>query len=80
MKVTLKLFAAVRDIVGESTRELTVGEGTSAAEIWQELVGENPALSAHRIPMVAVNQEYADAEQPLGDGDELAFIPPVSGG
>ncbi len=80
MKVTLKLFAAVRDIVGESTREFTVSDGTTPAAVWQELVAENPALSVHRIPMVAVNEEYADADQVLHDGDELAFIPPVSGG
>lgn len=80
MNVTLKLFAAVRDIVGESTRELELERGTSASQVWSLLVKDHPELGAHQVPMVAINEEYAEAGTELEDGDELAFIPPVSGG
>ena len=80
MKVTLKLFAAVRDIVGATTRELDLEAGATPARVWTKLVDEYPALSPHRIPMVAVNEEYAEPDRRLEEGDELAFIPPVSGG
>lgn len=80
MNVTLKLFAAVRDIVGDSSRELSVADGSTAVDVWASLTAQYPRLSAHPIPMVAINQEYAEPERPLHEGDELAFIPPVSGG
>lgn len=80
MKVTLKLFAAVRDIVGESSLELEITQGTAAEDLWERLVTDHPALAVHRMPMVAVNQEYAAPDRVLDEGDEIAFIPPVSGG
>jgi molybdopterin converting factor subunit 1 len=80
VNVTLKLFAAVRDIVGESSRQLEVDTGSTPAGVWALLTTEYPGLAVHRIPMVAVNQEYAAPNHPLHEGDELAFIPPVSGG
>lgn len=80
MNVTLKLFAAVRDIVGESSRELQLDEGATPEQLWGDLVSHHRDLSVHRIPMVAINEEYAGADTELHEGDEVAFIPPVSGG
>ena len=80
MKVTVKLFAAVRDIVGDSELELRLSEGADARQIWDRLVANHPGLAIHHMPMVAINEEYAEPETGLRDGDELAFIPPVSGG
>ncbi len=74
MTITVKLFAGLRERAGWASREL---DGVSrVAEVWPalELGEEPPGL------LVAVNRQYADSERTLGDGDEVAFIPPVSGG
>jgi molybdopterin converting factor subunit 1 len=81
MKVRLLLFAVLRDIVGTDEREMELREGATAQEVWSELRRNHPELARiERPPMTAVNMNYVDPETPLRDGDELAFIPPVSGG
>jgi molybdopterin converting factor subunit 1 len=81
MKVKLLLFAVLSDIIGESTREIEVAEGTRAIDVWSELRAKHPRLEPYeRPPFTAVNEQYVDADTVLGDGDEVAFIPPVSGG
>ena len=74
MKVTVKLFAGLRERAGWSEREL---EGvTRVGEVWP-LLGLGPEPDGL---LYAVNKEYAGREQELADGDEVAVIPPVSGG
>ncbi|HVR42909.1 MAG TPA: molybdopterin converting factor subunit 1 [Thermoanaerobaculia bacterium] len=81
MQIRLLLFAVLREVVGSDQKPLELEEGTTAAEVWERLRREHPRLAAYDTPpMVAVNQEYADPATPLRPGDELAFIPPVSGG
>lgn len=81
MKVKLLLFAVLSDIVGESTREIEVAGGTRAIDVWGQLRAQHPQLAPYeRPPFTAVNEEYVDADTVLSDGDEVAFIPPVSGG
>jgi MoaE-MoaD fusion protein len=80
MKIRLLLFAGVRDAVGETIREIEMPDGATPREVWNELVAAHRSLAPHQIPMVAVNEEYARPDTPLREGDELAFIPPVSGG
>jgi len=81
MFVTIRLFARLREIAGntELRRELPAGSTVEAA--WNHLTREFPDLAAHQ-PSVscAVNEEYARMSSALRDGDELAFLPPVSGG
>ena len=81
MFVTIRLFAGLREIAGspELTRDLP--QGATIETAWNLLAREFPALSAHK-PSVscAVNEEYARMTTPLNDGDEVAFLPPVSGG
>src|SRR5688572_3306411 len=73
MHVTVKLFAGLRERAGWSEREV---EGETVADIWPALgLGEEPPGLLY-----AVNQEYADRDQALAEGDEVAVIPPVSGG
>ena len=74
MEVTVKLFAGLRERAGWSERRI---DGVvTVAEIWRalELGDEPPGL------LYAVNHEYADRDRALADGDEVALIPPVSGG
>jgi len=74
MRITVRLFAGLRERAGWSRREL-VGV-TRVADVWAALgLGDEPPGLAY-----AVNREYADRERELADGDEVALIPPVSGG
>lgn len=81
VQIKLLYFAVLRDIIGKRDAVVTLPEGTTALEVWQRLKDEHGDLNRFdRPPMIAVNQTYARGEEPLRDGDELAFIPPVAGG
>jgi len=81
MKIRLLYFAVLRDIAGRSEDLVELPEGTRAADVWQRLRDEHAALRDYiQPPMIAVNESYVNADEPLHDGDELAFIPPVAGG
>ena len=74
MRVTVRLFAALRERAGWSERQLDGVE--RVGDVWPALaLGEEPAGLLY-----AVNREYADADRALANGDEVALIPPVSGG
>src|SRR5213594_2079950 len=74
MAVQVRLFAGLRERAGWSKRELE--DVATVADVWPALgLGDEPAGLLY-----AVNHEYADRAQPLADGDEVALIPPVSGG
>lgn len=81
MQVTVRFFALHRDIIGASELQVEVPAGSTLADLWQRLGEKYPALiPATRSVMFALNQAYADPSSELHDGDEAAFIPPVSGG
>lgn len=81
MKVRLRFFAALREIVGLEEMEKDVAAGTTAGRIFDELVDEYPKLSSYaKVIQVAVNQEFADRQRKVTSEDEIAFLPPVSGG
>jgi MoaE-MoaD fusion protein len=74
MRVSVKLFAGLRERAGWSERELDGPD--RVADVWPALdLGDEP-----KGLLYAVNKEYADRDHPLADGDEVALIPPVSGG
>jgi molybdopterin converting factor subunit 1 len=79
--VTIRLFARLRELAGTSELTRTIADGASAADAWNALVAEFPALSDYsRSISCAVNEEYARLTATLREGDEVAFLPPVSGG
>jgi molybdopterin synthase catalytic subunit len=81
MKVRLLFFAVLRDIAGTDARELDLGDGTTARDVWQSLRAQYAKLADYaQPPLIAVNESYATADTILREGDELAFIPPVAGG
>ena len=81
MKIRLLFFAVLRDITGKSEDALELPDGTRAGEVWHQLRDQHPVLRGYvQPPMIAVNENYVTADEPLHDGDELAFIPPVAGG
>lgn len=76
MRVTVKLFAALRERAGTGTHELDLPEGAQLGSVWAQLgLGDEPAGLLY-----AVNRAYAESARALADGDEVAVIPPVSGG
>lgn len=81
MKVKLKCFALIKDIMGADELEYDLDEGTTAASLWDKLRGEQPRLVSYGSSLAyIVNEEFVDGERVLRDGDEIAFMPPVSGG
>ena len=81
MRVRVRLFARQREIAKASRVDLELPDGATIDQAWTALVGTLPELASGR-PYVrfARNGAYADADEPLADGDELACIPPVAGG
>jgi molybdopterin converting factor subunit 1 len=79
--VTVRLFARLRDIVGSGELAREVADGTSVGRLWRQLVVDYPGLAAYeRSVSSAVNADYARTDHALREGDEVAFLPPVSGG
>jgi molybdopterin synthase sulfur carrier subunit len=81
MRVTVRLFARLRDLVGtpELAREVT--EPATVASVWNALISDYPAARDYERAMsVAVNATYARMHSPVNKDDEVAFLPPVSGG
>ncbi|MCP9927046.1 MoaD/ThiS family protein [Cyanobium sp. CH-040] len=72
------LFAALRERAGWRERHLPVTGGITPAAVWEQL-GLEPADAAATV-RVAINQQFATWHSPLAGGDELAFLPPISGG
>ena len=81
MRVTVRLFARLRDIAGAAELGREVAPGATIGSIWRQLVTEFPELAGYeRSISSAINADYARMDQPVADGDEIAFLPPVSGG
>jgi molybdopterin synthase catalytic subunit/molybdopterin converting factor small subunit len=76
VNVVVRLFAGLRERAGDGERAVELPEGASAADVWAALaLGEEPPGLLY-----AVNREYAGRDRRLTEGDEVALIPPVSGG
>jgi molybdopterin converting factor subunit 1 len=81
MRVTVRLFARLKDLAGSGELVRDVAAPATVKTVWLGLVNELPALSEYESAMsVAVNAEYARMAAPVVEGDEVAFLPPVSGG
>ena len=81
MRVRVRLFASLREAVGRSEVELDLTDGSTAEDAWQSLAGKYAGLAPRRARLTAaVNRRYAPFDTPLREGDELVFVPPVSGG
>jgi len=75
------LFARLCDIVGSNEIERDVPIGTTVRMLWDNLIADFAGLEAYGESLSsAVNAEYARMDVVLNDGDEVAFLPPVSGG
>ncbi|HNV28369.1 MAG TPA: MoaD/ThiS family protein [Cyclobacteriaceae bacterium] len=79
MILKIKTFGISRDILGGRVVELDMN-GTSVGDLRKSLSLRYPQLDKLNSLFIAVNQEYAEDEKVLSDKDEIALIPPVSGG
>lgn len=83
MIVTVRLFAAIREALGREQIELTLVDGATAEDAWAALIRldtKGDLVARRRNLAAAINRKYAKFDTPLADGDEVVFIPPVSGG
>ena len=81
MKVTVRFFALYRERAGASERSWELPEGATLAALLREIRDVFPVLAPPEVEIVAaVNEEYAEGGVVLREGDEVALIPPVSGG
>ena len=81
LKVQARFFALYRERVGQRTLDFELGDDATAAELVAVVTRQYPQLSPNPPTIVvAINREYVNHSHPLKDGDEVAFIPPVSGG
>ncbi len=94
MRVKVRLFAQLRDLAGGGDLDCVLADEAAQAgavapmqkqmqvqDVWRAVVRDHPALASFtRAMSTAVNLEYARLDTPVRDGDEVAFLPPVSGG
>ena len=81
MRVTVRLFARLRDIAGAAELAREVAPGSTIGTVWQQLARDFPDLARYeRSISSALNADYARMDRAVSDGDEVAFLPPVSGG
>jgi molybdopterin converting factor subunit 1 len=81
MRVTIRLFARLRDLAGAGELVRDVPGPATVQTVWRSLVSEMPGLGEYERTMsVAVNADYARMSAAVNEGDEVAFLPPVSGG
>ena len=81
LKVRVKLFASYKEKAGTSDIEISLSDEATVSDAASELLRLYPSISGDTSRlMIAVNEEYQEHDYPLSDNDEVAFIPPVSGG
>jgi len=76
MKIEIKYFANMREIMGKAEDSVELDAGATIVDMWQK-------VSSDPLPentLIAVNMEYTDNKHVLRDGDEVGFFPPVTGG
>ena len=81
MKIRLKLFSVAKDLAGFDERIIELPADSQPEAVFGYLVGQNPGFERWKSSLrIAVNMEYANQSKVLCEGDEVAIIPPVSGG
>ena len=78
--VKVRFFARLRELAGVETERLQLPAASHVSDAYDALRRAHPSLPARESVRAAVNTEFADWDAPVADGDEVAFIPPVSGG
>ena len=80
LQLKILAFGITKDIVGGSSFEVTLAEGSTVSDLKNYLKEQFPAMGDLAALLIAVNSEYGEETQVLKKGDDIALIPPVSGG
>ena len=81
MTLHLRFFASLRERLRAREAERSMPDGSTVGDVWSALCADHPEIEPMSASIAfAVNREYVDRAHRLRDGDELALIPPVSGG
>ena len=80
MRVLVRLFASYREAAGVGRIELELPPGATVKDAIKTILKDHPLVAEGRQVVIARNREYVTPDEPLADGDEVALIPPVSGG
>ena len=81
MRIKVRLFARLRELVGAGELERDVPGDATVRTVWESLTREYPQIAEYADSMsCAVNIDYARMNTAVSEGDEVAFLPPVSGG
>lgn len=81
MNVNILFFGQLRDLVGRSAERIDLPAGATVETVWERYASQYPKLRAMAASIaMARNQQFVTRAEPLSDGDEVAFMPPVSGG
>ena len=81
MKVKLLFFASLKDIAGRRELEMELDDASTLQQVTEKLASLYPEIGLMQNSVrIAINQEFADENSSLNNGDEIAFLPPMSGG
>ena len=81
MKVRVRVFASLREILGKDEVDVELPEGTTVEGLWDQLVGDDERLGPFTKSInFAINHDFVGRETELSPDDEVAFLPPVRGG
>lgn len=80
MSITVLLFASYADALGAPSLRLELPAGATVSDVLADLRRRPGADRLPALPLVAVNQRYAEPSSPVTAGDEVAIIPPIAGG
>jgi molybdopterin converting factor subunit 1 len=81
MRIKVKFFASYKEAVGRDELDLEMKDESNVSELLEAVKAKHPAIGELIEPLiVSVNKEYAEFDKVLNDGDEVALLPPVSGG
>ena len=79
--VSVRLFAGAAEAAGVRMHRMSIEDGATVDQLFDRMADEFPVLAAMKASLkFAVNQEFVEMDQSLSNGDEVAVIPPVSGG
>jgi molybdopterin converting factor subunit 1 len=78
--IRVRLFARLRELAGVETQDVKASAGARVASVYAAMRAYHPALPPQEGVRAALNHEFVDWDTAVAEGDEVAFIPPVSGG
>jgi len=81
MKIKVRLYASFREIVGAKDQDIEIADDTTVQMLLEDYIKRFPQIGRFREHVIlSVNKEYGHPQRKLKDGDEVSFLPPVSGG